>query len=368
MGARLWVLEGGKPGDTSQLLNLAERLSVPFERRRLVPKARWVLGKPPLLPSLYPFDRSASDPLEPPWPEVILVAGRRPTMAALWVQRQSQGRTKLVILGRPKGYRKRFSLILAPPQALVPEAPDVLALEAPLFVPKAPALDPSTQALEDDLRALPRPLTAVMLGGATRPYRFDEAVLTDLLETLAQRPELSRGTLYFCGSRRTAPVVLDALAQRLPPGARLYRWQEQDPANPYGALRRQADQLVATSDSLSMLMELSGDGAPLGIYPLPKTVDWRERLERLVGAFPRLGALRASAVARGWLPAPRNLDAVAEVLVASGAAYRLGEGSGPSGQMGGISGERALAKACAAVEALLAESAPKAHHTVLGDP
>ena len=273
-----------------------------------------------------------------------------------------------MILGRPKGYRKRFSLILAPPQALVPEAPDVLALEAPLFVPKAPALAPEAQALEDELRALPRPLTAVMLGGATRPYRFDEAVLTHLLDRLAQQPELSRGTLYFCGSRRTAPAVLDALARRLPPGARLYRWQEQDPANPYGALRRQADQLVATSDSLSMLMELSGDGAPLGIYPLPKTVDWRERLERLVGASPRLGALRASAVARGWLPAPRNLDAVAEALVASGAAYRLGEGSGPSGQRGGISGERALAKACAAVEALLAESVSKAHHTVLGDP
>ena len=39
MGARLWVLEG-EAGDTTQLLNLAERLSVPFERRRLVPKAR----------------------------------------------------------------------------------------------------------------------------------------------------------------------------------------------------------------------------------------------------------------------------------------------------------------------------------------
>jgi mitochondrial fission protein ELM1 len=364
MGARLWVLEGGKPGDTTQLLNLAERLSVPFERRRLVPKARWIFGKPPLLPSLYPFDLSASDPLAPPWPEVILVAGRRPTMAALWVQRQSQGRTQLVILGRPKGYRSRFSLILAPPQALVPEAPDVLTLEAPLFIPKAPALAPEARALEDELRALPRPLTAVMLGGATRPYRFDEAVLTDLLKALTQQPERSRGTLFFCGSRRTAPAVLDALTQRLPPGARLYRWQEQDPANPYGALRRQADQLIATSDSLSMLMELSGDGAPLGIYPLPKTVDWRERLERLVGAFPRLAALRASAVARGWLPAPRNLDAVAQALVASGAAYRLGEGQAPSIQVEGISGERALAKACAAVEALLA----KAHRSNLGDP
>jgi uncharacterized protein len=367
MGARLWVLEGGKPGDTTQLLNLAARLSVPFERRRLVPKARWVLGKPPLLPSLYPFDRSASDPLEPPWPEVILVAGRRPTMAALWVQRQNRGRTRLVILGRPKGYRKRFSLILAPPQALVPEAPDVLALEAPLFLAKGPTLTAEARALEDDLRTLPRPLTAVMLGGATRPYRFDEAVLVALLETLTRQPELSRGSLYFCGSRRTAPAVLDALAQRLPPGAQLYRWQENDPANPYGALRRQADQLIATSDSLSMLMELSGDRAPLGIYPLPKTVDWRERLERIVSAFPRLAALRASAVARGWLPAPRNLDAVAGALVASGAAYRLGEGQVPPVRTEGISGERALARACAAVEALLTTTEREAHDTVLGD-
>ena len=54
-------------------------------------------------------------------------------------------------------------------------------------------------------------------------------------------------------------------------------------------------------------------------------------------------------MARGWLPAPRNLDAVAEALVASGAAYRLGEGQAPSIQVEGISGERALAKACAAV-------------------
>ena len=284
-------------------------------------------------------------------------------MAALWVKRQSQGRTQLVILGRPKGYRSRFSLILAPPQALVPEAPDVLTLEAPLFIPKAPALAPEAQALEDELRALPRPLTAVMLGGATRPYRFDEAVLTDLLKALTQEPERSRGTLFFCGSRRTAPAVLDALAQRLPPGARLDRWQEQDPANPYGALRRQADQLIATSDSLSMLMELSGDGAPLGIYPLPKTVDWRERLERLVGAFPRLAALRA----RRWLGAgcrrrgPRCRCGGASGL---GRCLSLGRRAAPSIQVEGISGERALAKACAAVEALLA----KAHRSNLGDP
>ena len=231
-----------------------------------------------------------------------------------------------------EGLSDRFSLILAPPQALVPEAPDVLTLEAPLFIPKAPALAPEARALEDELRALPRPLTAVMLGGATRPYRFDEAVLTDLLKALTQQPERSRGTLFFCGSRRTAPAVLDALAQRLPrraalslarAGSRESLW---GPAAP-GRSAHCHQRFPVHAHGIER-----GRGA-LGIYPLPKTVDWRERLERLVGAFPRLAALRASAVARGWLPAPRNLDAVAQALVASGAAYRLGEGQAPSIQV-----------------------------------
>ena len=357
MTAPVWVLEGGKPGDTQQLLNIADRLSVPYLRRRLVPKPRWVTGKPPFLPSLYPFDRSASDPLLPPWPELILVSGRRPTMAALWVQKQSGGRTRLVILGRPKGYRRRFALVLAPPQALVPPAPDVLSLESPLFLPTpaAGAGAPKT-ALDAELAALPRPLTAVMLGGATRPYGFDEAVLADLLRCLKALPAADTGTLYFCGSRRTPEAVLDALERHCPAGSRLYRWREGDPANPYGALRRGAEAFVATSDSASMLMELSGEDAPLWIYRLPKAVDWRERLEQAVARFPRLAGVRQKAVARGWLPAPRDLDALANALVRSGAARFLNpasEAQAPDTAGVKLNPERALAQAVAGVEGLL---------------
>ena len=357
MTAPVWLLEGGKPGDTQQLLNIADRLSVPYLRRRLVPKPRWVTGKPPFLPSLYPFDRNASDPLLPPWPELILVSGRRPTMAALWIQKQSGGRTRLVILGRPKGYRRRFALILAPPQALVPPAPDVLSLESPLFLSKPPAVPGASEtALEAELAALPRPLTAVMLGGATRPYRFDEGVLAELLRCLKTLPRGAAGTLYFCGSRRTPAAILDALDALRPAGSRLYRWREGDAANPYGALRRGAEAFVATSDSASMLMELSGEDAPLWIYRLPKAVDWRERLERAVARFPRLARVRQRAVARGWLPSPRDLDALAHAVVRSGAARFLNPASeaqaaatsGPS-----LNPERALARAVAAVEGLL---------------
>jgi len=355
--APVWLLEGGKPGDTQQLLNIADRLSVPYLRRRLVPKTRWVTGKPPFLPSLYPFDRSASDPLSPPWPELILVSGRRPAMAALWVQKQSGGRTRLVILGRPKGFRRRFSLILAPPQALVPPAPDVLSLEAPLFL-SAPSLgsDAAEGGLGAQLAGLPRPLTAVMLGGATRPYRFDEAVLADLLRCLQTLPQAGGGSFYFCGSRRTPEVVLDALEARQPLGSRLYRWREGDSANPYGALRRGADAFVATSDSASMLMELSGEDAPLWIYRLPKAVDWRERLERGVARFPRLARARQRAVARGWLPAPRDLDALAQAAVHSGAARFLNPpfaGQSLAATAVSLNPERALARAVAAVEGLL---------------
>ena len=54
-------------------------------------RAPYVMGKPHFRASLYHIDR-ALRALEPPWPDLILTVGRRPSMAALWVKAQAQGR------------------------------------------------------------------------------------------------------------------------------------------------------------------------------------------------------------------------------------------------------------------------------------
>ena len=101
--APLWLVTGDKPGDNAQLLVIAEALGLPFEVRRVIPRKEYIYGKPRFEPSLYHLDMEKSDPLVPPWPElVLLTVGRRPAMAAQWIRKQSGGKTKVVLLGQAK--------------------------------------------------------------------------------------------------------------------------------------------------------------------------------------------------------------------------------------------------------------------------
>ncbi len=107
---RIWLLLSDKLGDNAQVEIIAEALGMSYEIRRVYPLEQYVLGKPPFRPSLYHLDLERSDPLEAPWPDLIITIGRRPSMAAMWVRQQSGGRTRIVLVGRPKrrSMRTRF--------------------------------------------------------------------------------------------------------------------------------------------------------------------------------------------------------------------------------------------------------------------
>ena len=73
----VWILRGPKAGDYAQLQLIARAMNVPATTKQLVFK-RWEL----LLhafprPTLAALDRSKSDPLEAPWPDLVFTAGRR---------------------------------------------------------------------------------------------------------------------------------------------------------------------------------------------------------------------------------------------------------------------------------------------------
>lgn len=359
--ARIWLLLGDKPGDNAQLLALAGALGQPFLVKRLIPRPEWVLGKPRFRPSLDHLDPDRSDPLQPPWPELVLTIGRRPSMAALWLAERSGGRTRLVIVGRPKRWPERFALIIAPAQFAVPQAPNVLRLDLPLLRPDAARLAAAAERWRDRLDALPRPLTAVLVGGETKPFRLDAGVARALAAELAALRAREGGTLWVTTSRRTGPAVCAALAEALPPGTPLYRWRAEDPpeANPYPALLAMADRFVVTGDSVSMLVEVARLGRPLAIAPLPVRGDPLGRLRRALGRElgPRGRLAGAGAALRrlGLLGFARDLEAIHARLIAAGRAVRLGE---PFPEVGSLPADE-LAIAAARVRALLDPSATR---------
>ncbi len=323
---RTWLLLGDKLGDNAQVQRVVDALGWPAEMKRLVFRPRYRLGKPRFAVSLRHLDRRASSGLEPPWPELIITIGRRPAMAALWVREQAGSATRVVLLGRPKRWLERFDLVVVPPQYEIPERANVLRIRLPLMDVDPSRLREGEAQWREELKALPRPLTAVLIGGATQPYRFDVHGARELVAAVTRARDV--GSLYFSTSRRTPPAVVDALQECLPANAQLFRWSPEAQRNPYHGLLALADRFIVTADSVSMMVEVARLGRPLVIYPLPwRSPRWtglQRRLQKLAWSSGVGASIASGLVDMGLLGYPRELERLHRALFAAGLAAPFG--------------------------------------------
>jgi mitochondrial fission protein ELM1 len=272
---RVWLIIGDKLGDNAQVKMIADSLGLPYETRRLLPKKKYVLGKPRFRISLDHLDLNHSDSLKPPWPDLVITVGRRHAMAALWVKEQNPA-TRVVLLGRPRRWIERFDLIIALPQYQIPDLPNVMRLSLPLMRPDKDAINREADRWRTRFKALRKPIIAVLVGGPTRPYCFDSKVASQLVVQCKQMQDQYGGTLYFSTSRRTPAAIVATLADERPAHSVLHEWQKDASDNPYLALLGLADYFVVTGDSVSMMIEVADCGKPLAIFSLPS--DWGGRM------------------------------------------------------------------------------------------
>ncbi|GMQ89366.1 MAG: hypothetical protein BMS9Abin09_0842 [Gammaproteobacteria bacterium] len=329
----IWLVLGDKLGDNAQLTMIADRLGLPYEVRHLVPKQKYRLGKPRFKASLEHLDLENSDPLTAPWPDMVITAGRRHSMAALWIKDQSPT-TRLVLLGRPRRWIERFDLVISLPQYQLPDLPQVMHLSLPLMRTDPQAVSAAAKNWKSRLGTLPKPVIAVLIGSATQPFRFDAAVTDKLVTQCSKLQEIYGGSLYFSTSRRTSPQIIATLKARLPEGAQLYEWHQNNTENPYLALLELADYFVITGDSVSMMIEVADRRKPLAIFQLP--VFWRGRFwqsftQRLhtktgTGITNRLlGTLGNLLYKTGIAGFSRDLTQLHTMLVSGGFAVFSGE-------------------------------------------
>lgn len=246
----------GKPGMENQCLGLAEALGVTPEVKRVAPRPPWRW----LPPHAWFSPLSAVDGVAPPWPELLIATGRQTVALALAIKARNRA-TFAVQIQDPVAGRGRFDLIAVPEHdnltganviatlgALHRVTPQVLAAAAPRFEPM--------------LQALPRPLVAVLLGGANKQYRLSEARARTLAEGLARLP----GGLAITPSRRTGEDAMRIIRAAL--GAKPAVIWDGTGENPYFGFLAHADAIVVTGDSVSMVSEACATGKPVYVFDL----------------------------------------------------------------------------------------------------
>lgn len=263
--------------------------------------------------------REHSDPLTPPWPDLVLLAGYRSVSVARWIKRQSGGRTRLVTIGRPRAPLRVFDLVITTAQYGLPARENVLHNTLTLNRFDPVRLKQAAAAWQENLAHLPRPWTALLVGGDTRRHTVDADWARQLAETVRARRARVGGSLLVTTSPRTPAAVADVLQAQLPEPMHFFRWRA-DADNPYPAYLALADAFIVTGDSASMLSEACWTQKPVAFFaPGDKAETGRAELPRMLAPLVTAGLVRPS----------RNMAAFRQALVKSGLAHPLRAKPGP---------------------------------------
>lgn len=286
----VWLLIGDKAGDSAQLRIVADALGWPAREIALDTNGWRNLPNLLLGASLL----SSRTSLAPPWPDLVLWAGRRGTPIARWIRRASGGRTRLVNLGRPWVSYGAIDLVIGMPQYRPPLRANVLAARLPFNRRRVETMSGDRVVL--------------LVGGPAPPLAFGVAEarrIDDDARALAARLGL---TLVVVASRRTPRAIADAL------GATDVGYAE--------ALSSAA-RIIVTGDSASMIADALSTGRPVDIAPLPFARTPLSLVTRGIDALLPLSAVAAAQSAGLW-ERPRDMPTLWRALLDGGHVGLLG--------------------------------------------
>jgi uncharacterized protein len=310
-----WCLTDGRPGMENQAVGLAEAMGLKPVVKRVFLKTPWRI----LTPHLMAFKRYAftdgSDPVTPPWPDILIATGRPSILPSLYVKGQSGGRAFTVQLQDPVSLRWRFDRIVAPAHdgltgenAIVMDGalhrinPERLAAEAPRWA--------------EAFAAIPAPRISVLLGGDNSRYKFGEAEVRKLGRQLKALAGQGHG-LLVTGSRRTGEATLAALREELAGCAAFI--SDGTGNNPYFGMLAHADAFIVTCDSVNMVTEACSTGKPVHVVKLPpkgRAPGERDKFARFQRSLVESGRIRFfDGRIETWVYEPlREMERVARLI------------------------------------------------------
>jgi mitochondrial fission protein ELM1 len=286
-----WVLHDGAAGNRRQALALATALDLPGHEAPLRPDWRARLLAPRRFPgAAHALGDALAACLSAPAPQLVIGCGRAAALATRLAR--AAGHRTVQILD-PRIDPRHWDLVVAPEHDQLRGA-NVLSLVGSLH----PVDDAWLAAMRTSfarLEALPRPRTAVLLGGPTRATRFDRDALEVMLARLDEALARDGGSLVVCGSRRTpvdwAPGLRARYADAAHGAHRLWL-DASDGDNPYAGALAWADRIVASPDSVNMVSEACATRVPVHVAEPGRASG---RVARFLASLLARGRIRAQA-------------------------------------------------------------------------
>ena len=261
-----WVVTDGKAGMISQCVGLAEALGLDPDLKQVRLRSPWR--------DLTPYFRlggrlqftSKSDPLRPPWPDLLIASGRHSVAASILVRRLSRGKTRTVQIQNPVVSPTLFDLVVTPRHDNL-EGPNVVVTRGALHRVTPALLEEGVEQLAWRLQHLKPPYISVLIGGSNNVYRLDADTMRSLASRLAASARALNASLIITPSRRTGEANREILKDALIDIPH-YLWTGQGD-NPYFGLLGMADFIVVTADSVNMVSEAASTGKPVYVVDLP---------------------------------------------------------------------------------------------------
>ncbi len=263
-----WVIfDAGKVGTGNQCIGLAEALGLEPKVFEITARFPWKYLIPQMwFNSIKGIVDQNGQFLQPPWPDVIIAAGRASAAPVAAIRKLSGGKTKAIQLQSPMMSSKHFDIVVAPQHDLYYGA-NVLQTKGALHRVTRERLANEAERVKDTLVDLPRPLVTVLIGGTNRRYSLTPAVVQDLKKKLKHWVDTYGVGIAILPSRRTELENRDELVEAFKDMPAVI-WDSKS-ENPYFGYLGLADFIVVTSDSVSMASEACFTGKPVYIYHLP---------------------------------------------------------------------------------------------------
>lgn len=265
---KIWFLLDNRMGSVGQAKGIIQEIdtsSFIVETKELIYSC-WA-GLPNFIRGQSLFGIKNRDIMTDGIPDIVVSTSRRTVPVALYLRKKHKT-IKLVQLMHPGKYGcSKFDKIFLPEHDS-----NKKALSNFYFTVGSPhrinqkTLNEAKSIWEKEFASLPRPLTALIIGGSikNKPFTMENALaLADEVKRLKSR---IKGSLLVTDSRRTgvdAEKAIMSVLQDIP--AHTYLWGS-NAKNPLIGYYACADNVVVTGDSVSMCCEACGTGKPVFIF------------------------------------------------------------------------------------------------------